>query len=389
MGRNPYRVASDADMDLGCSQGCRHLLGIAAGETQTDHVPRAQLARGHPETDLLGAVGDQIGESAKVALDFFDPPPQSLLQCRDGNRHQREVADLPHVEPSGTRCGLVGIADQGCEVAAVGADDPVVLERRSLAISGRHPHKAESVGAEQPLVGGGDEKVGLDLVHSHRQRPHRLATVHHQGGPHLAGALTDPDQIDQATVGPVTVGNRNDGRRLADSGEERSCPISLFGSRDGSQPTVGALGEVPPGIDVGRELLGQDHYLLAFLELEVLGGQGDAVGDGRHQRHPFGIAAHQTSKELSGFFYRLEEVLGRDTPGLGSMGERCAGGFDDRSRQGTEVGAVEIGDVVRNVEQAALTGEGHDVEKRRVRLKRAPQWRRIRDRCCRGSCRRY
>ena len=112
--------------------------------------------------------------------------------------------------------------------------------------------------------------------------------------------------------------------------------------------------EAQPESHVMSVLLVEDENGLAGAHLEVLGGYGVGVRHRRDDGDSIGWGAYQTSEQASNLLASGEEVTRRYRPRRRRLLQCRLPGCPHRMQLRTQVGRVEIRDVVRNVEQVAL-----------------------------------
>src|SRR5215212_10230757 len=136
-------------------------------------------------------------------------------------------------------------------------------------------------------------------------RPQRLYRVDDQRGPRFADALADTYKVDEGSIGPVAVRDGHDG----------GIGIDLLGAGYCDEPGAALLGQHAPRVDVGRELVLEDQYLLPLPHRDVRRCDGDPVAYGRDDRDATGIPAHEFREEGANLLCLLEEIVGRKLPG--------------------------------------------------------------------------
>jgi hypothetical protein len=140
-------------------------------------------------------------------------------------------------------------------------------------------------------------------------------------------------------------------------GEQGRRPVVIGRPRHRDEPRTGALGKVHPRIDIRRKLLGERHDRLRPRERDIRCRLGHAVGHCRRKRHIVGRGVDQACKARTHRLAGAEEVVGRDHPRLRLAGEPAPARRDRCFGQRRHVRAIEERNMVRNIEQMALTGE--------------------------------
>ncbi len=193
-----------------------------------------------------------------------------------------------------------------------------MFDRGSGPTVGGGPQEREAVGAEQPLVGGGDEEIGFEPGDGERHRPERLGGIHHDRRPRLAGGLTHLHQVDHRPVRPVDVGDGDHGGARSDRLHHPLRPGPVVTARNGDDPAAGSLRRFPPRIDVGGKLVGEHDDLVSRRQLQVGDGDGDAVADGGDDGDTVGVVGtpQERGEETPETFRGDEEVLDIQLPGV-------------------------------------------------------------------------
>jgi hypothetical protein len=94
-----------------------------------------------------------------------------------------------------------------------------------------------------------------------------------------------------------------------------------------------------------------------LLERHISSGGGNTVAGRGDDRDVVGRAVEQLRGGRAKFVGAGEEFVGREFPRMRFTGKPGNSGFDDRLHQRRHVGTVEVGDVVRDIEEMALAGE--------------------------------
>src|SRR3954463_3431647 len=114
---------------------------------------------------------------------------------------------------------------------------------------------SQTVGSEQPLVPDGNEKLRLDSIQVQDLSPKRLARINHQSGTHRVSASTDPLKINLASIGPMTLRNR-DNRCLSINGFLQCIsPGHSVSALDVNEPSPILSCQLSPGVYIGGKLL--------------------------------------------------------------------------------------------------------------------------------------
>ena len=212
---------------------------------------------------------------------------------------------------------------------------------------------AESERAQQPLVADGDHEVGSERRDVERHRSHRLARVDDEPRVELVRTRGDLVELDQCAVSPVDVRHADDGRPLVEALEDRLRPAPGGIPGDGDQLRAGLVRKLSPGVDAGGVLLGEDHDSLAGLDVQVASGHREPVRRRGNQRDAFAISS-EDSPEQQPQPLDVGEPVGRlDRPRSPALVERLVAGPAHRVQVWRQVGDVEVGDVVRHVEEFA------------------------------------
>ena len=276
-----------------------------------------------------------------------------LLEGRDGHGRQVEVRRLSHVEAPRPGRELVSILDQTGEVLGCGAGRPAVLERLAVLMVRMHVEKAERVRTHQPLVARRRRIGGPHALEVDGQGADGLGEVERERAPCLAHALTDDVEIEERSVRPAAVRQRRDGGALVDCVEHRPGQVAVRGI-DGAHLGPGAGRRRPPRIDVGGKLLCEQDDGPTGAERQVPRRCGHAVARGRDDRDVTGAGVDDARIEVTRVVDLGEEVGSGNLPRSRLAAHAPIPRLDDRMHERRHVGAVEIRDVVRQVEEVAL-----------------------------------
>src|SRR5712691_11238231 len=108
-------------------------------------------------------------------------------------------------------------------------------------------------------------KIGIDALYIEGQRAKRLASIDAEGGSDAAACGADCLDVDRTAVGPVTVGDGDNGDGIIHVGQQRCSPVIVAGAADRNDASAGALGKIHPRIDVGRKLFGERQNFLSTM----------------------------------------------------------------------------------------------------------------------------
>ncbi len=156
----------------------------------------------------------------------------------------------------------------------------------------------------------------------------------------------------------MDVGRGHDGGAVVDGIDDGGGPIEIVGPSDRDHLGPGGLRSCQPGVDVGRELLLEDHDAIARSQPAVAKGGRHAVADGGDEGRSLGVAPDEPGEEGPQALAVGEEVVGRDQPRPGLVSYRRSAHFGDRPQLRRHVGAVEVGEPVGDVEEVALALDG-------------------------------
>ena len=201
---------------------------------------RVESEAGRDLRQCRGDVGQRRG-------DAFDAPLAELLQRGDRHRHELELGALADVEPSRAGLVLVAVVDQSGEVLRARARDPVLLDRRAVAVLLGDVQVRDADRTQQPLVADGRDEVGPQRGDVERHRADRLTAVDHEPRAEVVRARAHALEVDQGTVGPVHVRHADDrararralrARRRSTSGPGSRCTVRISAPRRASPPAT-------------------------------------------------------------------------------------------------------------------------------------------------------
>jgi hypothetical protein len=158
------------------------------------------------------------------------------------------------------------------------SDAPDSSKRREVSLSS-NSYRKYSVGfwTELPRAGGGREVVDGQLGEVEIQGPHALRPVDGEDHRALVQLRSDPLDVDTVSVPELDLAQGHHAGPVIHKGEDR-------GGRDAAAVQVGlakldaAVAQGHPRIDVGRVLAERANNVVAFLPVQALGQQRDAVG---------------------------------------------------------------------------------------------------------------
>ena len=208
-----------------------------------------------------------------------------------------------------------------------------MLDGSAVLGSGRCVQEAETVRAEQPLVGRAGEPVGLDVRDGKRRRAQRLRDVEHELRPDLSTVPADGHEVDPAAVGPVDGGQRHYGAGPANRVEHARRPVVVVRSGHGDEPRVPRPGELAPRIHVGWELPLQNDDTVPARDRDVGRGHVYPVADRGHDRHVSRLRTDQLGEHLAGPLAFIEEVRRPDLPRPGFSSQASLARLDRAARQ--------------------------------------------------------
>src|SRR5216684_7065395 len=160
---------------------------------------------------VLGPLRDRIVAGLQSGEHARNAPAQQQLKRGPDCRIEGKVAAFADVETAGTRFILALVVDEPGKILRIPARDPVLLDRPRVLPTRRDIQKAGAVWAEQPFIGTHGEKIGIDALYIEGQRAKRLASIDAEGGSDAAACGADCLDVDRTAVGPVTVGDGDNG----------------------------------------------------------------------------------------------------------------------------------------------------------------------------------
>ena len=252
---------------------------------------------------------------------------------------------------------VCGVQDQGREVAGIGALDPVFFQWASAVPPGSDVQQADGIRSKQPLIAGGDGEIRLHVTHAEGERAERLRQIERERGADLTASLADADQIEPPAARPLHVGKRGDRNLVAQGSQDRGRPVVVFRPGDDFQNRSLFFRQPLPWIVVGRKLLGEHENTLSLTNRQIPSCRRGAVARGGNNGDAVGGAIKYPSSRRPKLFRAGEELIGRDLPGVCFARQAGLPRLDHRPHQRRHVGAVEVGDVVGDIEEMALAGK--------------------------------
>src|SRR5208283_119143 len=211
-------------------------------------------------------------------------------------------------------------------------------------------------GAEQPFVAGGDGEIGLDVVHAEGQRTERLREIENERGSELAASLADADEVELPAARPVHVRQRGDGHIGGQRVENGRSPVVVIGPGNDLQRGSGFFRPPLPGIVVRWKLFFEYKNALSFFDRKISRGGFYAVAGRGNDGDTVGGTIEQPSSNGAKFLGSGEKLIGRNLPRLCFAGQASVPGLNRRLHQRRHVGAVQVGNVVGDIEEMALRG---------------------------------
>ena len=138
--------------------------------------------------------------------------------------------------------------------------------------------------------------------------------------------------------------------------QDRRGPVSVDRPGHRDHLAAGASRQIIPGVDMGRELIGQDQDPLTFAARQVRRRDSHAIARRRDQRDVVRARADQGREQAARPLTVVEEVLRADVPWLAFSADRLGADRRRMLEQRRHVGAVQVGDIIRQIEQMALAG---------------------------------
>ena len=171
--------------------------------------------------------------------------------------------------------------------------------------------------------------------------------------------LADGYQVEHRDVGPETVRPCSDGRALVHRREDRAREIAVRRPFHRDDFGAGISRRFAPRVDIGRKLLGQHDDRLTLRERQVACGHRDAVAGRRNEGDVVFFGVDDSSEQGACDFRVGEEVGTADFPGPGLSTRRLSAGVHCRPGQRTQIGAVQVRNVLGDVEQMSLARYHH------------------------------
>ena len=295
-------------------------------------------------------------------LDGGYTPVEDLLKGGGGHGSEDELRELAHVEAARAGLEFVAVVGDAGEIVAALARQPRLLDGyANLPPLRRCIQVAQSVGTELPFVADGDEEVRLDAVDVQRDGAEGLAGVNDECGADLTCALTHADKIDDAAICPVTAWDADNGGAGVDRTEDCIRPASLRIAHDGDDCCVVFSSGFAPGVGDRREGLGEKHDGAARADCHVGGGDGQAIADGGDDGDGVCTGAQDVAGERAKLLGGGKPLCRSERPGhaldVHSVKPRGGDGLHLRRH----VGAVEVSDAFRNVEEMCGTDAFHAI----------------------------
>ena len=291
-----------------------------------------------------------------------------MQQIKSGvhHRHGDEVARFARVEP--LRQGLVArlVIHQIGKIVAVQPIDPVFLHRNAPVEAFAEVRQPAAVGSHQPFVRPADQRIHAQFLHVEGQRAHRLRPVDNEQRADLPRPRANGFEIIERSVRPVNVRNGDQRGVHVDGIKQAVVPVGTArGERVavayGADFGVALASDAFPGVVVARKLLVDDDDVLPALQVEVARHHRHTVRHRRHQRDAVRIRAVDEPREGSAQVADgLEETFDGEPVGAFLLQHARHPCFDDGSRQGRHIGAVQIRDVGFEIEAVGLRLEHGD-----------------------------
>lgn len=147
---------------------------------------------------------------------------------------------------------------------------------------------------------------------------------------------------------------RHQGDILTDHRQQRRCPVAVRRPGDGGDPRAPLGRQLAPLIDVGGELLRQHDDALAPLHRNVGRGERDGIARRRDDADVVGRGTHQRGEMAARPVRGGKEVCRLDLPRPRLAAHAVEPGSDDAMGQRRHIGAVQVGDLARQIEEMAL-----------------------------------
>lgn len=356
----PQMAAAAGNEDTVAREPLDQIGGRPLGEPNAQEMRAAQPLGQGREAERSKVRGELAVEFGEGGGDARHAPVQDPLQGDPGHRQEREVRALAHIETARPGRPRFRVVDEAGEVLRPPPRDPALLERSALSMFGGDPETARRSGTEAPFVGRGGGEGGSDAAQLERHGPGRPGEVEHERDPELSAAPTDRLEIEDPAVGPADLRQGRDRHPLVERFENGGGQIAVGTNLD-RYDLAALLGhQPPPGIEVRRELSGQDRDLATGSGAQIEGGYRDAVARRRNDRDTLGIGTQDTGGEPAHAFRLLEEVGWADGPGSSLAGDPDFPRADGLAQQRCHRGGVAIGHLARQVEQVALARKGLD-----------------------------
>jgi hypothetical protein len=203
----------------------------------------------------------------------------------------------------------------------------------------------------------GGERDGEDEDGDH-DRDRRRAAGEPCTERHGACRGADALEVDQRAVGPVAVRRRDDGDVAVDRPDERVRPAQAGLAGDRAHSPSRAPRQLVPRIHVRGELAVEHDHRLSGPQRDVRGRDGKSVAGRRHQRDGVGVGVDDAAEEGAQRLGPGEPVVRRDLPRRRLRLHRGDARRGHRPELRRHARAVQVGDVVGDVEQRALRGDG-------------------------------
>jgi hypothetical protein len=146
----------------------------------------------------------------------------------------------------------------------------------------------------------------------------------------------------------------HDGRSLIHGIEDRTGQVAVLWPWHGHHAGAGFARGLAPRIHVRRELLGKRDDGLTFPQRQIPGGHRDAVARGRDDGDVVLCSVNERREQATGDLRVRIKILAADLPGLGFSAACPLACRYDGIGQGPEVRAIQVRDILGDVEQMSL-----------------------------------
>ena len=150
--REPQHLAAHRGVAVGGGEaGYDRTADRSGRRTPSMWGPRCSAGIGSSPRPAVISASDVV-TSASDARDAVDAPLAELLQRGDRHGHELELAALAHVEAARAGLVLVAVVGQPSEVLRTSTRDPVLLDRRAVAVLLGDVEVRDADRTQQPLV---------------------------------------------------------------------------------------------------------------------------------------------------------------------------------------------------------------------------------------------